>query len=743
MAITVGITVPVAAATVYVAQDAPGPTHDGQAWQTAFTSVEAGLAAAQSGDDVWVAGGIYNVSLPATGGDTLLPLGVRLYGGFAGDETALEQRGRAHVSELRTALGSGPALTVAEGAGPSTVLDGFTIVAQISVDGASPTISHNTFAPGDSTFAQLPRAATQGVLRCANGSSPTVINNIFTGASDVAIDCGDGSPVIVGNTIVGNQWGISRYGYGHPVVANNIIAFNSAGLYSLNIPLTTVRGNCFYGNLIEDFLNTASVVGKDGNISADPKLASYMLGNLHIQPDSPCRDAGDDSAVLGDKDADLQPRVQGEHVDIGADESDGRTWTATPTIIRVAPDGDDGNDGATWQSPKRTIQAAVDAAAVTGGEVWARKGEYADATATPRNGSVVLPASVGIYGGFAGTETTRNERNWTEQTTTLANPQGYPVVVATAGRWNSAVDGFNIRVSPVASAHIRSGVECVNGSPILANDTFVASTKFGPLIHGTYSSFLLFNSTIRGCDVGGDLVTTEFGSPAIWNNVFAGNSVPGAGGMINMKSGLGMSIRNNLFDGNTAARGGGLVRNLGGIVQMSNNTFVHNTGAVTGFDNVLGGIYANNVFAFNTPAVTPIPDTASVRNNDFFAEGRDAFVDSRGNLVANPLFQDAAAADYRLTAASPCIDTGDDTVVGLGESDLEGHPRIQGAHVDMGAYEFAGRPATPNLTDVIAALRIAGGLEEATPDAMTRLGVRGSVGLTDAVTVMRAAVGSD
>ena len=38
---------------------------------------------------------------------------------------------------------------------------------------------------------------------------------------------------------------------------------------------------------------------------------------------------------------DGQARIQGGHVDIGADESDGTVWPDGPyTIVRVAPDGD-------------------------------------------------------------------------------------------------------------------------------------------------------------------------------------------------------------------------------------------------------------------------------------------------------------------------------------------------------------------------------------------------------------------
>ena len=72
------------AASIYVKQDSPndGPGND---WDHACHTVTAGLAAAISGDEVWVAKGVYVERIT-------LKDGVALYGGFAGTETARDQR---------------------------------------------------------------------------------------------------------------------------------------------------------------------------------------------------------------------------------------------------------------------------------------------------------------------------------------------------------------------------------------------------------------------------------------------------------------------------------------------------------------------------------------------------------------------------------------------------------------------------------------------------------------------------
>jgi hypothetical protein len=82
-----------------------------------------------------------------------------------------------------------------------------------------------------------------------------------------------------------------------------------------------LRNNNVYDNTAYDYsgLNPGT-----GDFSADPKFVDKVNGNLHIQPNSPCIDAGYNDVVQpGWVDMDGQPRIQGDHVDIGADEAIG------------------------------------------------------------------------------------------------------------------------------------------------------------------------------------------------------------------------------------------------------------------------------------------------------------------------------------------------------------------------------------------------------------------------------------
>ena len=136
----------------------------------------------------------------------------------------------------------------------------------------------------------------------------------------------------------------------------------------------------------------------DGNISADPRLVTFGAGREHVQPDSPCRDAGDDAAAGADwLDSTCCRGRPGRTSTWAPTSRTGRSGPTCPAIVHVTPAGDDAGDGLSWATAKATVQAGLDAAsALRGGEVWVAAGTYVE--------HVTLSAWVHLYGGFAGTE---------------------------------------------------------------------------------------------------------------------------------------------------------------------------------------------------------------------------------------------------------------------------------------------------------------------------------------------------
>ena len=78
---------------IYVKWDATG-ANDGTSWDDAYTDLQDALATAVSGDEIWVAAGIYIPTSISTDREATFQLieGVDVYGGFAGTETILDER---------------------------------------------------------------------------------------------------------------------------------------------------------------------------------------------------------------------------------------------------------------------------------------------------------------------------------------------------------------------------------------------------------------------------------------------------------------------------------------------------------------------------------------------------------------------------------------------------------------------------------------------------------------------------
>ncbi len=137
---------------------------DGSSWADAFPDLQAALAVAAPGDEVWVAEGTYRPTDggPDAGDRTVsfrLPSGVALYGGFDGTETKREQRDWSRYATVLSgdvgvagdSLDNSYHVVVAEGVDSTTVLDGVTVE---QGNGAGPTVPNDRgaglYAPGAS-----------------------------------------------------------------------------------------------------------------------------------------------------------------------------------------------------------------------------------------------------------------------------------------------------------------------------------------------------------------------------------------------------------------------------------------------------------------------------------------------------------------------------------------------------------------------------------------------------------------
>lgn len=311
--------------------------------------------------------------------------------------------------------------------------------------------------------------------------------------------------------------------------------------------------------------------------------------------------------------------------------------------------------GTSWADPCN-LQYAMNSLAGPNSELWVRQGMYLPGT--NRTSTFQLRNGVALYGGFAGTETSRNQRNPNPETnnTVLSGDIGtlgtvadnaYTVVTITGNLSNVFIlDGFTIKdgnsnggvghgggiyiqdSSPtLANLIIANNSSSANGggvyvlslasrranysSPSLTNVTIANNTaaRGGGLYTQNGSPILTdvtFSGNIATGGAGGgmnnqvlDEVGDEYSIPVLTNVTFSGNIANGGGGMFNNNSNP--VLTNVTFSGNTANIRGGAMLNEGGSPLMRNVTITGNT-APSG----LGGAIRNIVNAVGEPSFPEI-----------------------------------------------------------------------------------------------------------------------------------------
>ncbi len=349
-----------------------------------------------------------------------------------------------------------------------------------------------------------------------------------------------------------------------------------------------------------------------------------------------------------------------------------------PKILYVSDSsGSDSNDGLTWGSAMLTISNAM-TQAQWGDQVWVSAGTYTDC--------VEIPLGVGLYGGFAGTETLFSQRLPRVKVTTIVDAGwgGSVVTFATGAGQSTVVDGFTLK-SPYC------GIDAYLSSPTISNNiiTCTADTmcvSYGIAVdamdYDTDAYPVIENNVVSGFWFG---ILCSRGTFTVVNNLCYNNTTG-----IQCDNGNGIIADNTVADNNMGVNFGFWAPSGGGVYTISNNIVAFNTtwGLWKG-DYTADPILSNNDI-YN-------PGVQSISNNITYTVGVD------GNIESDPLFMNASGSNYHLQAGSPCIDAGDDSAGGLVSTDLDGHPRIIGAHVDIGAYEF------PVVTLVRDALRYSAG----------------------------------
>jgi hypothetical protein len=140
------------------------------------------------------------------------------------------------------------------------------------------------------------------------------------------------------------------------------------------------------------------------------------------------------------------------------------------------------------------------------------------------------------------------------------------------------------------------------------------------------------------------------------------------------------TLNNCLLVGNAATnRGGGTYRGtLNNCTVMSNMTYGIGGGAYQGF--------MNNCVVFYNNASNSANYYGSTMN---YTCAAPLLTNGNGNISLEPMFVDRTNGNLRLQSNSPCINSGEKSLVTTA-TDLDGNPRIVNGIVDMGAFEYQG-----------------------------------------------------
>ncbi len=176
--------------------------------------------------------------------------------------------------------------------------------------------------------------------------------------------------------------------------------------------------------------------------------------------------------------------------------------------------------------------------------------------------------------------------------------------------------------------------------------------------------------------------------------VFMNSARDGAG----IYGNSGPVVNNSLLYLNRAAQDGGGMFLNGNQTKLFNSTVCDNHAVRYGGGVLcrLGGSNINCLIYFNTA-------TTAGSNHYVFTSGYYDYCCTTplppggvGNITANPLVTDQPAYDYHLSAASPCVNAGNNTLA-VGAVDLDGRQRILGTPVqivDPGCFEAVPQDAS-------------------------------------------------
>lgn len=197
-------------------------------------------------------------------------------------------------------------------------------------------------------------------------------------------------------------------------------------------------------------------------------------------------------------------------------------------------------DGSSWSSPQGDLQKALESAQA-GQSIWVSSGTYLPTTSDDRSVSFNIPEGVNLLGGFAGYETSEDERDYFSNETILSGNIGedfaddntYSVITTIGVSDETLIDGFIIEGGNANEKILEGDASSSGGgwfndatastsSPVIQNCTFRNNSAFygaGLYNKATDGESIL---VLDGCSFIANVA--KFDGGAILNNASNGKS---------------------------------------------------------------------------------------------------------------------------------------------------------------------------------------------------------------------------
>lgn len=709
---TIAQVTPNASGIVYVTQNGTG---NGNSWATATSDLQGAIDAVGS-QKVFVAkGGYYpptngfkmknNVAIyggfdPAAGIDSLtdtryLPNHERATGNATGNSSVLNgNRNRMIVNNTFTQ--ENPLTTTA-------ILDGFIIMHGFSTTNGGGI--YNEYASPVLTNLLLDdnEAVSNGAAMYNKNSSPNISNSILSNNLSNSTDFSPSPPQRTYDGI----YNVAS----SPTLTNVVIQeYGARGAYYQDSETSTFINVTLLGHVdIETSgaidINNSIVIGDipsdrytakysfvrgntnttngnlNGNINADFFIDAGAT-NYGLKSNVPPVDAGSNGLHPGlnstTKDVLGNKRLKGEGIDMGAYESAPVVSPDANGIVFVNATATGSGSGKSWANATDDLQSAIDATDVQ--KVFVANGTYyaADRSFTMKN-------NIAIYGGFDpdnGIDDLSDNR-------ILPDPDNLQ---------GSVLHGKNER--PVIY-NKSSSENMLNNTAILDGFTITGgrSSDGGAGIYNSFSSPTFSNMVIKGnLAYGGGQgggVYNFHSSPVFTNVVFKNNSSISGTSLYNASSSPILTNALLINDGTVST----VIYQESGSAILNNTTIIgYSQGNVNGYSIYIsssGHLSFNNSIvagglglfgsSYSTAKYSLIPGNTDTGNGNINASG----------IPLSSIFINPSTGDYRLSSSSVARNAGSNTLyTGLNNSskDLAGNPRLDGANIDMGAYEFLFQP---------------------------------------------------